>query len=199
MDDAQCSDDCRARRPLGSESHISSCPMFGAELHYLPTRNPGETFVARSPVDHRPVAVPDEIISEAERDYRAYKLFRDGHSWHEIAEKEQYESAGAASASVKRYLETARVAIAELTRADIVADHVSRLMFARRGLVQGVKDGKPQSVMAFLAIEDRWVRAFGLDQPDAADAGTTTVVVPSEEYLEYLRRAAQAPPQADAG
>lgn len=203
MSSDECTQDCIARRPLGSESHISSCPNFGSELsgevHFLPRRNPGETFVTRTP-EGQVVGVPDEIISEAERDWRAYKLFRDGHTWQEIASKENYESAGAAAASVKRHLGQARLALAELVRADIIADHVSRLQFARKGLVAGVKEGKPQSVMAFLAIEDRWVKAFGLDVPDAEDQGVQTVVVPSDEYLEKLRQAAQpSQPEADAG
>jgi hypothetical protein len=58
---------------------------------------------------------------------------------------------------------------------------------------------KPAAVMAVLAVEDRWVKAFGLDQPDAEDTGAQTVVVPSEDYLTQLRSAASPPVELDAG
>lgn len=201
MDRTRCSPECVGSQPLGSENHISTCPQFGGNLLPFMPRNRAadETMVVRG-ADGRPAAVPDEVISEHERDWRAYKMHRAGKDWEEIARKELYESAAAAAASVKRYLDGGRAIMQEMTRAEIVADHVSRLQWMRSKLEAGIEAGKPASIMAGLAIEDRWVKAFGIDQQDEeGGAGANTVVVPSEEYLEYLRHASNGTPEASAG
>lgn len=196
MDRSNCSEDCRARAPLGSDSHISTCPQF---LTGLGSAGEGRVLVLRNEQD-RPVAVPDEIVTEAEREYRAYKKHLAGKTWEQIATEEMYADAQAAAHAVKRYLDEGRAVIRDFTRQEIVAAHVGRLSALRAALWEDATTArKPQAVMAVLAIEDRWVKAFGLDQPDAEDTGTQTVVVPSEDYLTYLRNAAAPPRELDAG
>lgn len=195
-DEPTCSEDCIARRPLGSDAHIPSCPCSDKK------GTGGTVLVFRNEAE-RPVAVPEDVVEEAERDYRAYKLWRQGLDWEEIAEREGYPTSDAAAATVKRYLDEGRAIMYELTRREIIADHVSRLRTYRAAMWDaGVIERKPAAMSQLLAIEDRWVKAFGLDQPDAEDNGVQTVVVPSAEYLEWLQKVATDPavkPSADAG
>lgn len=203
MTEPTCSEECRARRPLGSESHLSSCPLFGSELGELtslPPRAEGQVIAMRHPETGAPVMVPDDIATEAERDYRAYKKWQAGKDWETIAREDMYPSAEAAAASVQRYLAEGRAVIRDFSRREIIADHVARLMTYRSAMWQaGVTERKPQAMAQLLSIEDRWVKAFGLDQPDAEDQGIQTVVVPSESYIEYLRQLGSGESEADAG
>lgn len=191
MSDETCT--CPVGRPLGM-GHLPSCPQedTGGTVHVL-----------RNPITQRAVAVPDEIVSEAERDYKAYQLHRRGKSWTEIAQDGLYESADAAAASVKRYLDEGRAIIQELTRTEIIATEVDVLRAYRDSLWDAATGGSTKAVMASLAIHDRWVRLFGLDQAEAGDAAVQTVVVPSEEFIAELRLASEAAdgetPEASAG
>lgn len=203
MDRSSCSEECRARSPLGSDGHISTCPAFMSAFGdnvapLFPRREQGETVVVRGP-DDRPVAVPDEIIEEAERDFRAFQKWNAGKTWEQVAAEEMYDSADAAAAAVKRYLAEGRAVIRDMTRQEMLAAYIARLNGYRAALAAGIQSGKPQAITAVLAVEDRWVKAFGFDQPDAEDHGVQTVVVPHDGYLESLQAAAEPRAVESAG
>ena len=206
---------CPAGRPLGAPHLPDVCSLAGTATPQLSDEPAGEMAapaarqrpqlvqVYRNPQTQRPVAVPDEIVSAAEREYRAWKLHTAGVSWNEIATREKYEDAQAAREAVKRYLEEAVAVVQDFSREEIVADHIGRLALMRHYAWKGVEAGKTASIAAALAIEDRWVKAFGLDQVEEGGANQQTVVVPSEEYVRELRLADEAgqgeAPAASAG
>ena len=95
MSDLQCT--CAARRPLGAD-HLSSCPMW--ELDPIDERVQGPPKVVqifRDTTTGRPIAVPEDIVTEAEREYAAYKLHVQSKDWTTIAIALNYPSAAAAS------------------------------------------------------------------------------------------------------
>lgn len=201
---------CPAGRPLGAP-HLPGCsqavdkvpPVLRDEpANVLAGPHPNVVQIYRNPETQRPVAVPDEIVSAAEREYRAWKLHTSGKSWAEVAATEGYDDARAASAAVRRYLDEAVAVVQDFTREQVIADHLGRLAMYRQALWAGATAGKTQHVMASLAVEDRWVKAFGLDQPDADGANQQTVVVIDSEgeYVRKLRAVAGEPePEASAG
>lgn len=143
--------------------------------------------VVRNLETQRPVAVPEEVVEEAEREYRAYKSYRNGHTWNDIARDEGYPNAEAASAAVKRYLDEGRTIIRELRRNEILATEVDYLRYLRTQLQTGVEVGKPSHIMAALAVHRDLMKALALDQPDPEDTTAQTVVVPSEDYIQSLQ------------
>ena len=191
MNETPCS--CPAGRPLGAE-HTEPCALAGTARVVQIFRNP-ET--------GRPIAVPDEIVTEAEREYRAYKLHVQGLTWREIADREHYPNGGAASEAVKRYLDEGRAVVGSFRRPEVMAVEIAVLRAMRAALWDDATLlRKPAAVMAILGTVDRMVKLFGLDTADEADVTVQTVVVPSEDYIEQLRlAAAQGEPldQADAG
>lgn len=190
MTEPKCT--CQATRPLGSD-HMKPCPLAKDNVVQM----------YRNPETGRPVAVPDEIVAEAEREYRAYKAHCSGKTWRDIAIAEMYESADAAAAAVRRYLDEGRAVVQDFSRAEVVAAHLGRLMMLREAFWdEAMTEKKVSAGMFLLSVEDRWVKAFGLDQPDAEDTTVQTVVVPSEDYIRELQMAADAEepePEADAG
>lgn len=180
---------CPAGRPLGAP-HLPECSLAGtaaADEATVADISPRLVSVFRNPETQRPVAVPEEIVSAAEREYRAWKAHTSGKSWVTIAAEEKYDSPEAARESVKRYLAEAVAVVQDFNREQIVADHVGRLALMRSYVWKGVEAGKTASIAQALAIEDRWVKAFGLDQETGEDAATQTVVVIDKEDRAYLQ------------
>lgn len=142
----------------------------------------------------RIVAVPGEVVHEAEREYRAYLLYTKGKTWEEVAAEEQYPDGKAAQAAVKRYLDEGKAVIGDLTRTEALAIELSILRQYRNAVHDIALEGKVPAIMAGLAIHDKITKLLGLDQPDAADEGLgdRVVVVPSNEYLDTLKKAAEA-------
>lgn len=165
--------------------------------------------IYRNPETDRPIAVPEDIVTEAEREYRAYKSSLRGKSWQQIAEEESYldergvPRGSIASAAVKRYLDEGRAVVANYTRAEVLATEVAVIREIRSAMWEGATTGrKPSHAMVVLATHDRMMKAFRLDQADEDDVTVQTVVVPSEEFIAALREQTEltvVPPQADAG
>ena len=83
---------CPSSRPLGMP-HLDDCP-----------EKAGEVLVFRQPETGRPVAVPNEVVSEVERAYKAYQDKLTGKSWETIAVEGMWPSAQAAAREVQLYL-----------------------------------------------------------------------------------------------
>lgn len=151
----------------------------------------GEVLVFRGPTG-RPVAVPDEIVSEAEREYRAYTARLSGQSWAEIAVNEQWPSAEAAAAAVKRYLAEGKAVVGDLRRREALAMEMARLDALQSALWPQAMKGNVAHVGMALQVVNARVKLLGLEQATEEEAGAAeTVVVPSDEgYLAALQRAA---------
>lgn len=171
---------CPASRGL-SDPHLVGCPL-----------SDGKVLIFRNPETSRPVAVPSEIVEEHERSYKAWVEHTEGKSWDLIAAEGGWPSAKACQAEVKRYLEEGKSLVGDWKRAELKQmawDRYERLfsLFMTEAL-----KGKVQPGLAAMAAVDRMVKLANLDIPDADDATdkVPTVVVPSEEYIASLQRAA---------
>ncbi|HEY5787697.1 MAG TPA: hypothetical protein VIT65_23275, partial [Microlunatus sp.] len=109
------------------------------------TDDPDNVLVFRNPAG-QPVAVPDDVVTEAERAYRCYMLNIGGKSWQEIAELENYPSAGAAKYDVDRYMEEARSLVVEASQQKMLVREVSRLDFLQDRIWPGVQAGSLAAV-----------------------------------------------------
>lgn len=179
---------CPSSRGLDAP-HVPSCPQYVGTV----------TQIYRNPDTGRPIAVPDEIVTQAEREYRAWKAHQRGTPWPVIAENEGYPNGMAASEAVKRYIDEGRAVVGAFRRQEVVATELAVHLALRDAMWDGAMlEHKPSHVMAMLATNDRIGKLYGLDQVDAEDATVQTVVIPSEDYLAQLQ-AADAEPAADAG
>lgn len=173
MSDDYCT--CPAGRPLGMP-HLKGCP-----------ESEGEVLVFRQPDTGRPVGVPHDIVSAAERCFAAYEKKLKGQSWSRIAAEGMWPSAAACQAEVQRYLDEGRAALAVWKRTDIMMIWRDRLEMLFGSVVEEAEKGKVPSVMAALAIAKTAMTLEGLDSPDEGDKNVPTVVVPSEDFIEYLK------------
>jgi hypothetical protein len=174
---------CPKGRPL-SAGHLPDCPVPAMEDDNVVALYRGE--------DGRVVAVPGEVVIEAEREYRAYLEYAKSKSWEQVAEAEGYADAKAAQAAVKRYLDEGKAIVGDLSRKDMLAVEVGQLRMLRESLWESAMLGKVSAVMAALAVHDRMVKIFGLDTGEeaATEAGRTVVTIDPNTYTEGLRAVA---------
>jgi hypothetical protein len=171
---------CPVGRPIGAP-HVQSCDK--AE---------GEVLVFRQPDTGRPVGVPPDVVSAAERAYAAYEKKLKGMSWSQIAVEGFWPSAAACQAEVKHYLDEGRSALATWKRTEVIVLWRDRLEMLFASVITEAEKGKVPSVMAALAIAKTAMQLEGLDQPSEDDANVPTVVVPDNEgdYIRSLREQA---------
>lgn len=142
----------------------------------------------------RPIAVPEEIVLEAQREYRAYIAHRSGESWAVIAEREHYASPAAARASVTRYLREGQILVEEYTKAEMLALEVARLNALQAAVWDGAMEGRIPAVMTARTIIMDRVKLLKLDdEADNNDLRARTVVImgSGEEYSAALQRVAE--------
>lgn len=170
--------------PEPPEGHTPELEAQAAEVAAADPASPkagaGKVLVFRNPHDERPVAVPDEIVSVADRCYRAYLLRRRGKSWTEIALTEQWPTPAAAAAEVQRYLDEGKAIVGELRRRELLAFEVDRLDALMDAVWAPAMEGKVQAVMAARTLIMDRVKVLQLDQGSdtgADGAAPTTVVV----------------------
>lgn len=171
---------CPAGRPLGMP-HLEGCPEKAAEV-----------LVFRQPETGRPVAVPNEIVSEVERAYGAYQQRLRGWSWEKIAQVGMWPDAKSVAREVQLYLDEGKAVMAGFKRLEVLAVELARLDMLQDAVWDEAMNGKVPSVMAVLAIHKQRVSILGMDQPSEEGTVTPTVVVPSEDYIEQLRLQAEA-------
>lgn len=141
-----------------------------------------------------PVAVPEEVVVEAERAFRAYTLKRAGKSWHEIALSQDYPNAAAAAADVQRYLAEGRALVMADSAMAMLDLEMARLDALQSAHWDKAIDGNLAAAdFCRKVITDR-VRILGLDQStvrdDAAKVRTIVVYGNGEEYVAALQQAA---------
>jgi hypothetical protein len=153
------------------------------------------------------IAVPADIVTEAQRAFRCYTLQLKGLSWSEIAELEKYPSAGAALADVSRYMAEAKALVVEATQRDLLTLEVERLNIVQRSLWDNMLSGHVPSAVAIVNVIMRRSELLGLDAERMRDEGNRarTVVVPADDgYTAGLKLAAAqhntttiAPPEGE--
>lgn len=184
---------CQCREPAFPEGHKPTAPRKSTPAAPLE----GEVLVFRNPDTQRPVAVPDEVVAEAERPYRAYLLKRRGYSWHEIAQMEGWESWQAVSETVQQYLREGKAVVGELRRRELVALMIDRLEAGMNAVWPAAMEGKINAVMAMRTLVMDEVKLLALDageETKTAEA-TTVVVLDGDEtdYVGHLRAVVEGP------
>lgn len=150
-----------------------------------------------------PIAVPDDVVTAAERAYRCYNSRTSGMSWTEIARREGYPSAAAAHYDVTRYMNEAKALVVEASQREMLTLEVARLDSLQQAVWPGAMAGHVPSATLAMNIVINRARLVGLDPDkidDRANQVRTTVVVPPEDgaYLRALQRAAaQATPNGN--
>lgn len=138
-----------------------------------------------------PIAVPEGIVEENDRTYRAWQMRLQGASWKSIALKEGYLDDRAAKGDVDRYAAEARALYGEHARAEQLQVEIARidaLQAAAWG--QAMKGHLPASKFVLECIVSR-VKVLGLDEASGEEelTGPRTVVIPmsDEDYLSSLQ------------
>lgn len=141
---------------------------------------------------NEPIAVPADVVTQVERAYRCHQDRIAGKSWAEIAEREKYPSAAAASADVSRYMAEAAALVLERTAKVMLALEVERLDALQTAVWAQAMVGHIPSVNAALSIIVQRSKLLKLDQPEVSAEHVRTVVVPAEAagYMRALQEAA---------
>ena len=164
-----------------------------------PLRPPdGSVIVFRNPAGE-PIAVPEDVVTAAERAYRCYQLRVGGQSWAQIAEAELYPSAGSAKADVDRYMAEASAMVVESSAREMLTLELHRLDALQHALWLSAMTGHVPSASLVMNIIMNRAKLVGLD-PDrmgAEASHATTVVVPHQDdgYLTALKSAAGEAPE----
>ena len=168
-------------------------PDYDEDLRPKGTQDTGTVLVFRNP-SGEPVAVPTDVVTAAERVYRAYTSHLEGKSWTQIALEEQYPSDDAVKYDVQRYLDEAKSLVIHHTAREMLQLEVARLNELQSYVWPMARKGHVQSIGAAVNIIMSRAKLIGLDPDHMADKGDTsrTVVVPNDEdgYVASLQRAA---------
>lgn len=143
--------------------------------------------------DGHPVAVPLEIVREAERPLRAYELKQTGLSWREVALQENYPDGDAARRDVARYLKEGHSLVADFTKKELLELNVSRIETLIRACWGGALAGNPQLIGQAHGLIMSEVKLLRLDTDSGEDEGDgkggTVIVPPDDEgYSRALER-----------
>ncbi len=162
--------------------------------HCAVTKNEATVLVFRNEVN-QPVAVPEGVVLEADRTYRAYKLHERGHSWAEVAAVEGYTNGRAAMYDVHRWLDEGRALISDRTRRDMLQVEVARLDALQAAVWPEAMRGKvpaAQFCLQTIATRVKMLKLDELQDNEEELTGPKTVIVPVDDggYLQVLERVA---------
>lgn len=184
---------CNCRRYQSDPQAPAGVSEFKAKAPK--TAPDGAALVIRNPETNGPIAVPNEVIAEAERPYQAYLAHRAGMDWDAIAEVYEWPSGLAVASAVKRYLNEGKAIWGEHTRTEAIAMELARYNRAQLAIWDGVEKGDIPSIMAFATISRLRISITHMDEREAGDMGNepmpTTVVVGSAEYAAQLQAIAE--------
>jgi hypothetical protein len=141
-----------------------------------------------------PIAVPTDVVTEAERAFRAHQLRVGGMTWAQVAEAEKYSSASACKYDVDRYMAEARSLVVESSAREMLTLEVTRLDALQHALWPAAMSGHvPSAALAMNIIVNR-AKLVGLDpekmMEEADKARTVVVPVDEDGYTAALQRAA---------
>ena len=142
-----------------------------------------------------PIAVPGEVVTLAERQYRCHLSRMKGTSWAEIAVAEGYPSAQSAASDVKRYLEEGAAMVTEASQRESLSLEVARLDRYQLMLEDKVQDGNIGAIGVGVNIVMKRALLLGLLSDNLQETTTRTVVIPLDDggYADALRKLADMP------
>lgn len=184
----KCSCLVSSDHPSKGGEHMNHCPLYESE----PT---GATvLVFRNDVG-QPVAVPEAVVMEAERPYRAYKAMMSGVSWADIARQEGYSDAAAARYDVQRYVEEGKSLVAMNSRRDQLQLEVARLDALQAAHWDDAIHKKhlpaAKFVLDTIVVRSKLLSLAEMTEAEGGSEQPTTVIVPSEGYQEHLESLAE--------
>ena len=145
---------------------------------------------------NRPVPIPEGIVLEAERPYRAYLKHQAGHNWHVIAEAEEYSTWQAARADVKRFMDEAASLIADQSRKQMLEESIAMLDALRAAVWDKAVEGSIAHVREAHGLVLSRAKLLRLDQDirdEENEVAGRTVVIGSDEagYTAGLEAASE--------
>jgi hypothetical protein len=147
--------------------------------------------------DNRPVAVPQDVVIESERPYRAYHLHLRGLNWEQVALQEGYASAEAARYDVRRYLDEGRSLVQDLTRKQLLERELARLDLLQAAVWPKAMEGNLPAVSVAHGLVLSRAKLLRLDQdirdePEPGSEGAGVVIGGDERsYSAALEKAAE--------
>ena len=142
----------------------------------------------------RPVAVPEHVVLEAQREYRAWKLHEGGRSWEQVAAIEGYPTAAAARQDVRRYLTEGRALVSEWSKQELLAVSLAQLDTLLSAVWEGATQGKIPAVSMAKDLIISKVKILRLDEVGAEDetrARTVVVLGNEDAYTAALEEASK--------
>lgn len=183
-----------AEHPLEEDAPPEPEPAEG-------TKRVGSVLVFRDTAGD-PVAVPEEVVAQAERAWRSWQSHLGGMSWAEVASAEGYPNGEAAATDVALYLERGKAVVVERSLSDAMAVELGRLdALVRAHWAPATKKANHNSSMIVLNTIKLRAALIGLN-PEHLGAGSSqgrTVVVHIDEkhvpggsdgFLEQLQQMA---------
>lgn len=168
--------------PSLGEDHDDDCPLY----------QPGATVLVFRNGVGQPVAVPEQVVKEGERPFRAYQHQLAGYSWDEVAQIEGYVDGAAAKYDVEKYLEEGKRLVTQHTRKTQLELGVAQLNALQTAVwAQAMKGHLPSIKEARGLIMDRLKATGALVTADETpeDEKPSTVIIPStQDYEAELRK-----------
>ena len=129
---------------------------------------------------------------------RALEMRKEGRSWWSIAEALKITE-GQANTLVSQTIMQAANLVDHSMKRELLAMEVERLDDLQRAIWQDAIGGDLKAVEVALKVIQARVKTLGLDNIQSAAVTNNTIVVAgtSEEYINALRRVAQAPLQIE--
>lgn len=130
-----------------------------------------------------PIAVPQDIVEENDRTFRAAQMQLQGASWKAIALAEGYIDAAAAKADVKRYRDEAMALLTSHSRQELLALELARLDALQAAVWGQAMRGHLPAVNVVRDLIVTRVKIMQLDQPSPEESvtGPKTVVIPHDD------------------
>lgn len=140
----------------------------------------------------RPVAVPEAVVLEAQREYRAYLAHQSGLGWAEVAEQEQYPSAEAARQDVRRYLTEGKALVTEWSRSEMLSIELARLDTLQAAIWDAAIGGKLPAVALARDLIMTRIKVLKLDEAAGEDETRARTVVVMGDTASYSAALEQA-------
>lgn len=139
----------------------------------------------------RPVAVPQEVVLEAQRPYRAYQAHEKGLTWEQIAAVEGYPSGRSVREDVRRYLTEGRALVQEWSRAELLSIEMARLDTLQAAIWDAAIGGKLPAVALVRDLIVTRIKMQKLDETadeDSSKARTVVIMGETDDFQAALTK-----------
>lgn len=138
-----------------------------------------------------PVPVPEEVVHQANRPYRAYQAHSKGMNWFQIAQAEGYPTAAAARYDVRQWLTEAQALVSDFSRREMLMFSVDQINQLQAAVWEKALEGHLPSFDRALSSIMSKAKLLKLDETldgDEEQGGPRTVVVQAEDFSDTLQK-----------